>query len=227
MKKVRRHNRQVIASALPELHLTKPTNTDISSPSNQSTATDSVLSARATKPLSEGEREQALLIIVIAFGALGACIRAGMFFVGYTGQGTALRRWIMYYILQPFAGAVLSLIFYCVIRGGLVAQSSIQAGSVNIFFISGLAGLVGVFTKNALDRMELWFASFAAPAPGGGGTAIQKTKSVNTEDKSTPDPLPKKPVIIGFDPTSISLRASPQQIIIKGGELRQRGRGTL
>ena len=64
-----------------------------------------------------------LLLIVIIVGALGGLIHVMRSFYWYVGNRDLRRSWLLMYILLPFVGAGLALLFYLIIRGGFAPQS--------------------------------------------------------------------------------------------------------
>jgi hypothetical protein len=97
--------------------------------------------------------EGAFLLLVILFGAIGAYIHAATSFVDYAGNRKFTASWIWWYLLRPFVGMALALIFYVTIRGGFFAQEA-QTEDVNPFGIAALAGLSGLFSKQATDKLR-------------------------------------------------------------------------
>jgi hypothetical protein len=97
--------------------------------------------------------EGAFLLLVILFGAIGAYIHAATSFVDYAGNRKFTASWTWWYVLRPFVGMALALIFYVTIRGGFFAQEA-QTEDVNPFGIAALAGLSGLFSKQATDKLR-------------------------------------------------------------------------
>ena len=60
--------------------------------------------------------------------------------------------------MRPLIGAALALIFYFVFRGGLMVLSTppdaLKADTINPFGIAGLGSLVGMFSKEASDKLK-------------------------------------------------------------------------
>ena len=53
---------------------------------------------------------------------LGSYVHATTSFVSYVGNRRLVFSWAWWYLLRPFIGMVLALIFYFVLRGGLLAS---------------------------------------------------------------------------------------------------------
>ena len=61
--------------------------------------------------------------------------------------------WVWGYILRPFIGVALATIFYFVIRGGFLSAGA-GAEDISPFGISAMAGLVGMFSQRAMDKLR-------------------------------------------------------------------------
>ena len=103
--------------------------------------------------------ELKLIFIVVSTGALGSLIHSMTSFATYIGNRQFAKSWISWFILRPFIGMPLALIFYFVIRGGLFTLSANEE-AVSSFGIAGLSGLVGMFSKQAIDKLREVFENF-------------------------------------------------------------------
>ena len=122
-------------------------------------------------------REVNLLVLVLLFGALGSFVHVVKSFASFAGNRSLVASWLWWYLLQPVAGMALALLFYVIIRGGLLAPGSF-AGSVNPYGIAGLSGLVGMFSKQATDKLSELF-----------GTMFQTAADAQRTDKLSPPQL--------------------------------------
>lgn len=97
--------------------------------------------------------EVRLILIVLASGGLGSFIHGGTSLATYAGNRRLKTSWTWWYILRPFFGGTLALVFYFVIRAGFLSAS---AGIENLshFGIAGIAGIVGMFSKEAIDKLH-------------------------------------------------------------------------
>ena len=59
-----------------------------------------------------------LILLVILTGALGSYVHAATSFATYTGNRSLIDSWHWWYVLRPFIGMALALIFYFALRGG-------------------------------------------------------------------------------------------------------------
>ncbi|MBC8496656.1 MAG: hypothetical protein ISS57_00930 [Anaerolineales bacterium] len=116
---------------------------------------------------SEGAVELAdevrLILIVLLSGALGSMVHALRSFFWYVGNRMLVRSWIMKYILLPFSGSTLGLMFYLVLRAGLFSpEASVNATSA--FGFAGVAGLVGMFSEQAVEKLKEVASTLFEPA---------------------------------------------------------------
>ncbi|KAB2893511.1 MAG: hypothetical protein D8M52_05235 [Chlorobi bacterium] len=93
------------------------------------------------------------VILAMLAGALGAAIQVLTSIGGYLGNGTFEKRWTVWYLLRMPIGAVLGLFLVVGIQGGLPLESVTLDGSTP-FQIVFLAGLAGLFSRSALDKLE-------------------------------------------------------------------------
>jgi IPT/TIG domain len=117
--------------------------------------------------------ETRLLLLVLLAGAIGSYVHAASSFVDYLGNRTFISSWVWWYLLRPFIGMMLALIFYFVFRGGFVTAGVNQGGDaaasfINPFGVAALAGLVGMFSKVATDKLNEVFTTLFRPASGQG-----------------------------------------------------------
>jgi len=101
------------------------------------------------------EKDARLTLLVVLSGALGSFIHTATSFSRYIGHDKFYKRWIWWYILRPFIGSALALIFYFVIRGGLFTGNS--SDDINFHGILAISSLVGMFSKQATDKLDELF----------------------------------------------------------------------
>ena len=117
--------------------------------------------------------EVRLLLLVLLAGAIGSYIHASSSLVDYVGNRTMVSSWIWWYLLRPFIGMMLALLFYFVFRGGFITAGVNQGGEaaasfINPFGVAAVAGLVGMFSKVAADKLNEVFLTLFAPKQGQG-----------------------------------------------------------
>ncbi len=97
--------------------------------------------------------EVRLIIIVAMAGALGSLVHALRSLYWYVGNRELVFSWLAMYVLLPFVGATLALVFYFVIRGGFFSpEATIEQTSP--FGFAGLGALVGMFTEQAVLKLK-------------------------------------------------------------------------
>lgn len=194
--------------------LTPPSNTSPSSdPGKGQSETDSDQQPASTK---EGELtlfkyltlaptpEVRLILLVLVVGTLGSAVHAITSLVDYIGNKKFVESWTLWYLMRPFVGMSLALIFYFVVRAGFItAQTTNDSSAVNPFGIATLAALAGMFSKQATDKLNEVFTTFFKTASG--GDAQRKDKLVNA-----------KASIKSIDPTQVKKGAKNVQVVLTG-----------
>lgn len=105
------------------------------------------------------------LSLVAMAGALGSYIHLATSFADYLGNRQFVSSWKWWYVLRPFIGSALALIVYFAIRGGLISGGT-GAGELSPYGITALAGLSGMFSKQATDKLREVFENlFKSQAP--------------------------------------------------------------
>jgi hypothetical protein len=95
----------------------------------------------------------ARLILIAALSALlGSFVHSATSFATYLGNHKLLRAWVGWYVLRPVIGMALGLVFYFLLRAGLVTTES--AAAVNEFGVAAVSALAGMFSKQAADKLE-------------------------------------------------------------------------
>jgi hypothetical protein len=142
----------------------------------------------------------ALIALVIVTGGLGSFLHAATSFADYVGNRRLASSWLWWYILRILIGVALALVFYFAVRGGFfAAQSSDQA--VNPFGIAALSGLVGLFAKQATDKLREVFDTLFRTAPGRGDD--QRNDSI---DNPRPHVAGVEPPVIPAGTKMVALR---------------------
>ena len=88
------------------------------------------------------------LAVVVVAEALGSFVHVATSFADFVGNRQFAPSWILWYILRPFIGVALALLLYFVVRAGLV-QGNGGASNVSIHGVAAIAGLAGMFSKQA------------------------------------------------------------------------------
>jgi hypothetical protein len=144
--------------------------------------------------------EVRLLWIVIFAGALGSLIHALRSVYWYVGNRKLVWSWIGKYLMLPFAGSALAVVFYLVIRGGFFSPQA-GFGNTSPFGFAAMAALVGLFSEQAVLKLqEIAETVFTKPAPGADSKPQQPTAKPKPEPPTQqppahpqPQPPPTKP----------------------------------
>jgi hypothetical protein len=123
-------------------------------------------------------RDVRLFLVVLASGGMGALIHVLRSVYGYVGNRRLRRSWLLMYSLEPFVGAVLALIVYFVLRGGLTTTMA-SSNDINPYGVAAMAALVGMFSRQTVQKLLAVFETLLAPAE-------------KTSDPMTPRPFDPK-----------------------------------
>jgi hypothetical protein len=152
--------------------------------------------------------ELRLLLIVIITAALGSYIHAVTSFTSYAGNRRLQISWVWWYILRGPIGVSLAIIFYCVVRGGLFSSGAVGT-DMSPFGVAALSGLVGMFSKQASDKLRETFDNLFRTAPGKGDDV--------RADKLTPGDM----IIKAVDPTGVAAGATGVTVKVQGANFAQ------
>ena len=110
-------------------------------------------------------REQNLLLIVAILGGLGAMLHVIRSFFRYVGERGLVWSWVPSYFLIPFAGAVIAVVTYVILRAGLIGGTSSDEG--NTWGFAAIAALVGLFSAQATSKLKDIFETILTPTKAG------------------------------------------------------------
>ena len=117
--------------------------------------------------------EQRLLLLVLLAGALGSILHDLRSVYWYVGNRNLVKSWMVMFIVLPFAGATLALVFYLVVRGGFFSpQSSFKETSP--FGFAAFAALIGMFSPQAVLKLKE-VAETLLTKPGAGANSQPQT----------------------------------------------------
>lgn len=102
--------------------------------------------------------DERLLLLVIVVGMLGAFVHGATSLADYLGNNAFNKNWTWFYLLRPAIGMALALVFYFAIRGGFLSTTG-GAKDINPYGIAALAGMVGMFSKQATDKLGEIFST--------------------------------------------------------------------
>src|SRR6266851_3240965 len=105
-----------------------------------------------------------LFLLVVFAGALGGTLHGLRSLAWYVGLRSLVKSWTLMYVLLPFTGATIAVIFYAVIRAGLLP---VQANKNTSVVLIAIAVLVGLFSQQAAVKLkDIANAFLAKPAAG-------------------------------------------------------------
>ena len=105
--------------------------------------------------------EVRLIWLVVISSALGSYIHTVTSFTLYAGNGSLFPSWLAWYILRPAISAALALIFYFALRAGLFSGATADQ-TINPFGIAAISGMVGMFSKQATEKLSKIFDTIFA-----------------------------------------------------------------
>lgn len=114
--------------------------------------------------------DAALILLVVLVSALGSFVHAATSFADYVGNRQLKISWVWWYLLRVLVGSSLALIFYFAVRGGFFANDA-SSGAVNPYGIAAVSGLVGLFSKQATDKLREIFDTAFRVGEGNGDAA--------------------------------------------------------
>ena len=137
-----------------------PSSTATATPATATTSTSPTATPSATpgKASAFGYEfevwdEVRLLWIVILAGALGSLIHAMRSVYWYVGNRNLVRSWLAKYLVMPFTGSALAVMFYFVIRGGFFSPQS-NFSQTSPFGFAALSAMVGLFSEQAVLKLK-------------------------------------------------------------------------
>ena len=97
--------------------------------------------------------EANLVIVVALSGALGGLVYSLRSFYKYVGNRKLIWSWFAMYILLPFVGTCMGLVFYLVVRAGFFSPEA-NVDQTSPFGFAALAALVGLFSEQAILKLK-------------------------------------------------------------------------
>jgi len=150
--------------------------------------------------------DERLILLVIVAGMLGSFVHAATSLADFRGNNNFNRNWTWFYMLRPVIGMSLALVFYFVVRGGFLTTSG-GAKDINPYGIAALAGMVGMFSKQATDKLSEVFGTLFRAKPGEGDD--KRSGSLH--------PSAKAITIAGVEPKGLTAANSAGQTITVTG----------
>ncbi|MFD8480646.1 hypothetical protein [Kitasatospora sp. NPDC059673] len=135
----------------------------------------------------------AMLIAVLAASGLGSFVHAATSFATYAGNRQLLPSWLPWYLLRTAIGGALALLVYFLLRGGLFANGT-DGTATNPYGFAGIAGLCGLFSKQATDKLREIFDTVLTTRDGAGDDERDdKIQPTAPTSPTAPAPAPAAP----------------------------------
>jgi hypothetical protein len=144
-----------------------------------------------------------LIVMAAVVGALGAFLHASASLGDYLGNKRFVASWTPWYVVRLPLGAALAVLFYFVVRAGFLSSDA-SSDKVNTFGVAALAGLAGLFSKQATDKLREVFETLFRVSPQGGDAE---------RGNSLANPVP---VISALDPASVKVGATNVSLRVSG-----------
>jgi hypothetical protein len=117
--------------------------------------------------------DQRMFLTVIAAGAVGSLIHTLTSLGDYIGNQKLSGNWLWWFVLRTPIGVALALVFYLLLRGGLIVPTMQQTGGsqdatalISPYGIAGFSALAGMFSRQATDKLrEVFETLFTAQKP--------------------------------------------------------------
>ena len=132
--------------------------------------------------------EVRLIFIVAMAGALGSLVHALRSLYWYVGNRELVFSWLAKYILLPFVGSTLGLVFYFVIRGGFFSPEA-TVEQTSPFGFAGLGALVGMFSEQAVLKLKDVAETLLAKPEAGKDPATQEKEEKKKQEEGKEDAL--------------------------------------
>jgi len=98
--------------------------------------------------------DQGILILALLAGILGSFMHAAQSLAIYVGNRDLRTSWVLLYALRPWIGGVLGLLFYFVLRAGLIpAAAASSTDAVSPYGVVAFGALAGWFSKRVTDKL--------------------------------------------------------------------------
>lgn len=130
----------------------------------------------------------AMLIAVLAASGLGSFVHAATSFATYAGNRQLLPSWLPWYLLRTAIGGALALLVYFLLRGGLFANGT-DGTATNPYGFAGIAGLCGLFSKQATDKLREVFDTVLTTRAGAGDD--ERDDKIQPQNPTSPQTQPQ------------------------------------
>jgi hypothetical protein len=97
-------------------------------------------------------------------GGTGSMIATVLAYLKHASERRDFRlSYVPWYLARPLLGVLLAAVFYFLLKGGLLVLGEANTSAdMNLFGLAGLSSLVGMFSKNAVEKLRDVFATLFA-----------------------------------------------------------------
>jgi hypothetical protein len=107
-----------------------------------------------------------LILVAGLAGALGGLLHSLRSIARYVGERQLRWSWVLFYACLPFVAAILALLFYFLLRGGLISAQG-TSKDISPYGIAAVSSLVGLFSDEAVEMLKKVFSNIFAKVPQG------------------------------------------------------------
>jgi hypothetical protein len=132
-----------------------------------------------------GDPDARLLLVALLSGLLGAQVHVTTSFADYLGNRTFYSSWVPWYAVRPLIGLTLGLLFYLIVRAGIVTSNG--ADAVNPFGVAAISGMAGLFSKQTVDKLRDVFENAFPVRNGGDQDRKDPLDTGNAKERDTSD----------------------------------------
>jgi hypothetical protein len=134
----------------------------------------------------DSEPDIRMLLLVMIAAAIGSSIHAAKVYAFRQGNRNQEDSWVPWYFMRFPTGIGIALIFYLVIRGGVLADQNATVNALNPFGITAISALAGMFSLQASRKLEEIFEGIFRTAPKPPAKLeIRKPKEIKAQGAET------------------------------------------
>ncbi len=102
---------------------------------------------------SKIHREFQLILLSLFFGLIGSTVHALSSLVRYVGTTRYHHDWFLWYLGRPIIGGIIALMFYVIIRGGILSVNA-QPADLNYFGIAAISVIAGLVANEGTKKIR-------------------------------------------------------------------------
>ena len=129
--------------------------------------------------------ETSLLYIMIFSGIIGACVFSLFAVSHHLGADKDFSKdWQAWYLLRPLIGGGLALVFYFLLRGGVLSIGA-NLSNLNLVGVAAVSALVGMFAEHAMHKLQDLADTLFGSAPDTAKASTSTTSAITTTTQTT------------------------------------------